>query len=99
MSSRDDIGQAVRAHRAPRTRKEEDLNRSKGKKRTQAKPVERKHLSLALPPTEVAQLKMIMGWMLTDPEQEDARPCFQTAVRYALAHTVANPPAHVRAGG
>ncbi len=56
----------------------------------------RTHLSLALPPAEVAALKTIMGWMLQDPAQTDARPCFQTAVRYALQHTLANPPAHVR---
>ena len=72
------------------------MSNSKLVKRRGGEKKPRTHMSLALPPEEVAALKKIMGWMLNDPAQTDARPCFQTAVRYALSHTIANPPAHVR---
>lgn len=72
------------------------MNQHKLDRRGKKKTSPRTHLSLSLPEHEVTALKTVMGWMLTDPAQADARPCYQTAIRYALNHTLAHPPAHVR---
>lgn len=73
------------------------MNRSKGKSGGKDAASERTSVPLSLPPEELEQLRTVMGWMLQDPEWKKERPRFQTAVRYALAYTLANPPAHVRA--
>lgn len=61
----------------------------------------RTNLSLQLPPEEAKTirqgLRKIMGWMLSDPEMTESKIGHQSAVKYAIAHTLKNPPKHVGA--
>lgn len=87
----------------PKGKAEDNLKQSKKAKAPKLTGpkggADRHHMSLSLPPERVEQLKTVMGWMLTDPERHEPKPCFQTTVLYALDHAIANPPAHVRAAG
>lgn len=56
----------------------------------------RRNCSLQLEANDVRGLRTIMGWMLTDPEHEQSKVGHQSAVKYAIAHTLKHPPAHVR---
>lgn len=65
-------------------------------KRRSPKP--RRHISLALRPDQVAGLETIQGWAEQDPHFSalaSREVGLQTAVLYAVAHTLKNPPGHV----
>lgn len=59
----------------------------------------RKNCSLQLDEVHVRGLRTIMGWMLADPARDSVKVGHQTAVKYAIEHTLAHPPAHVRGRG
>lgn len=52
----------------------------------------RKHVQLQLGPEHVQGLRLIMAMMLEDPAQGQTRIGLQSAVIYAIEHTVRNPP-------
>lgn len=62
----------------------------------------RKHISLALRPDQVEGLERIMAWAEQDPHFRalaTREVGLQTAVLYAVAHTLRHPPEHINGRG
>jgi hypothetical protein len=62
----------------------------------------RVHVSLALRPDQLARLEQIRDWAATDPALialTTRTVGLQTAVLYAVAHMLRNPPGHVGGQG
>ena len=69
-------------------------------KRRVLKP--RRHLSLALRPDQVEGIERIQGWAERDPHFSaisSREVGLQTAILYAIAIALKNPPAHVEGEG
>ena len=75
------------------------MNRQKRERKPAATPNPgsgRKNVSLMLHDDEVRGLRKIMAWMLSDPAEKKTKIGHQSAVRYAIAHTLAHPPEHAK---